>query len=158
MPVGTVTLEKGGAYVTKKIAVPSPINARLGDQIRLLGYDATPVVQAGDPYRVTLYWQAERDILEDYVVSTQLLDAEGKLVVQHDNPPGEGLNPTSLWVPGDTVKDERTLTLPSDLPSGVYTLIAVMYRPADMQRLPVVTQEGPVPDNAVMLGQVEIQR
>jgi hypothetical protein len=105
---------------------------------------------------VTLYWQAQQDILEDYAVSTQLLDSEGRLVAQHDSPPGEGLSPTSLWLPGDTVTDKQSLALPRDLRPGMYQLIAVMYRPRDMQRLAVITSEGPAPDNAIRLGTVEI--
>jgi hypothetical protein len=158
MPVATVELENGGAYVRSNAPVPSPITARLGNQVRLLGYSAAPSAQAGERFGVTLYWQAQQDILEDYAVSTQLLDSEGRLVAQHDSPPGEGLSPTSLWLPGDTVTDQQSLALPRDLRPGMYQLIAVMYRPRDMQRLAVITSDGPAPDNAIRLGTVEIHQ
>lgn len=56
-----------------------------------------------------------------------------------DNPPPDypnrGLFPTSLWMPGQALKE--TILLPSDLAPGIYTIRIGMYDPATMQRLDV---------------------
>jgi hypothetical protein len=154
---GAIELEAGSQL---SVAVPppiaNPINAQLGDQIRLLGYEAPLTARAGQQYPVTLFWQAERDVLEDYVVSAQLLDIGGRLVAQRDIPPADGLSPTSLWIPCETVVDRKKIELPSVLTPGTYTLTAVMYSLPGVKRLTVVTGEGRARDNAVVLGPVQI--
>ena len=140
-------------------ALPQPthrLNALLGDQIRLLGYDASSNARPGQRYDLTLYWRAEHDVFEDYTASAQLLDPGGKLVAQHDSITGDGINPTSLWTPGEPVAERRQIDLPRDLKPGVYSLIALMYNLRDLKRLPIVTDNGPSPDNTVVLGQVQL--
>jgi hypothetical protein len=133
-----------------------PMNALVGNRIRFLGYDAPATAEPGERYALTLYWQAEQDVLEDYTASVQLLDPGGKLVAQHDSVTGEGLNPTSLWIPGEAVVERRQIDLPHDLKLGAYTLIALMYRLRDQKRLPVVTDAGPSPDDAIVLSRVQV--
>jgi 6-pyruvoyl-tetrahydropterin synthase related domain len=138
-------------------AQPQPqhaVSALLGNQIRLLGCDSPASASPGEPYDITLFWQAERDVFEDYTASVQLLGPDGKLAAQHDSITGEGLEPTSLWIPGEPVVERRRIDLPRGLKPGMYTLIALMYNLKDLKRLPVVTDAGPSPDNAVVLGQV----
>ncbi len=133
-----------------------PTNAILGNRIRLLGYDAPAIARPGERYALTFYWQAEQDMFEDYTASVQLLNPEGKLVAQHDSITGEGLNPTSLWIPGEPVVERRQIDLPRELKPGTYTLIALMYRLRDLKRLPVVTDLGPSPGDAVVLSRVQV--
>lgn len=49
--------------------------------------------------------------------------------------PNRGLFPTSLWMPGQMLKE--TIMLPPDLPAGDYTIRIGLYDPATMQRLDV---------------------
>jgi len=95
-------------------------------------------------------------VLEDLTASLQLLAPDGKLVAQHDSITGEGLDPSSLWFPDRPTAERRQLDLPANLKPGTYTMIALLYRLSDMQRLPVMLETGPAYDNAVVLGQVQI--
>ena len=73
-----------------------------------------------------------------YKVFLHLLDAQGRLVAQHDSEPVGGLAPTTAWPPGATVRDRRALVLPDQLPPGSYTLSVGMYTGDDPgQRLRV---------------------
>lgn len=154
---GSITL---GAASGPAAAVPpapeNPVNAFFGNQIRLVGFDAPATALSGGQYGLTLYWVAEGDIIRDYTASVQLLAPDGKLAAQHDSITGEGLNPTSLWVPGEPVAERRQIELPAGLRPGTYTLIALMYDLKDLKRLGVSTEAGPSSDNAVVLRQVAV--
>jgi hypothetical protein len=60
---------------------------------------------AGDPHSLRLTWQTTQVLHEEYIVFAQLLDREGKLLAQVDQPPQQGGYPTSTWQPGDRVED-----------------------------------------------------
>jgi len=154
---GLIELASASPPAPDRPRVAHPLNATFGDQIRLLGYGAAPTAQPGEAYPLTLYWQAQRDLFEDLVVSAQLLNADGQLVAQHDSPPADGLNPTSLWIPNEPVIERRDLDLPPELKPGAYTLIAVVYHSQDLKRLAAVTEAGPSPHDAVVLGRVEVR-
>ena len=71
-------------------------------------------------------------------VTTELLNADGALVAQHDSEPQGGTMPTIAWRPGQVVTDRHGIALPDDLPPGDYTLIVGIYhRDAPNIRLPV---------------------
>ncbi len=157
VPIGTISLPAGsGARVAPAPTISHRVDAVLGNRIRLLGYDGPTAAHPGATLPLTLYWQAERDVLDDYTASVQLLDPSGRLVAQRDSITGEGAAPSSLWIPGRPVVERRPLALPRELQPGRYTLLALMYRLEDMQRLPVVTEAGASPDRAAVIGQVEV--
>ena len=70
---------------------------------------------------------------------------------QWDNPPQAGRYPTTAWAEQDSVVDRYTLTLREGAPLGQYRLLVGMYDPATGQRLPVLVNGQPQPDNAVLL-------
>ncbi len=142
-------------------AVPSPpptmahpLDAGLGDSIRLVGFDTVPGVPdaaGARQFTVTLAWQAMDTPPVDYTVFVQLLTPDGQLAAQADALPQGGQQPTGSWDPGESVLDRHTLTLPADLLPGRYKLIAGMYRGDTGERLPVAAG-----DNYVSLTEIEL--
>lgn len=115
---------------------PHPLEANFGGQIRLLGYEMGEV-QAGRPFSLVLYWQAQQEMEEDYTVFVHLLDPQsGAILTQVDEMPVHGTYPTSLWVAGEVVRDEHILVLPALAP-GRYSLRVGLYLKETGQRLPV---------------------
>jgi hypothetical protein len=152
--------ETAHIYYLRKITTPPPIqypqHATLGQQIRFLGYDLhhSPSKPGGQVY-LTLYWQALGNIEEDYTVFTHLLDSEGQLRAQKDNPPVSGLLPTSAWEVGEFIQDRYILSLAPDVPPGEYQLEIGMYQLETGQRLEV--REGPEEEeDRILLGAVEV--
>ncbi len=139
--------------------VAHPVDIRLGEAITLRGYDVMPASPArGGDWEITLYWQARGRVPISYKVFVHLYDAAGNLRAQVDDYPLRGEAPTNTWLPGEVVVDRYTLSLPSDLPLGIYRLAIGLYDPASGQRLPAQDAAGqPLRDNAVPLREVEIR-
>lgn len=123
-----------------------PLDAQFEGGIRLLGYVLRDRMgqavdrltgSPGDVVRLTLYWQAERPIEQDYVVFTHVLDQTGWLRGQQDNQPRNGTFPTRAWVLGEWVVDIYRIPIDPAAPPGAYVIEVGMYRPADGERLKV---------------------
>jgi hypothetical protein len=122
-----------------QLSIQHPRQANLGDQVTLLGYDVSPeVVRPGQTLDLTLYWQARRQMSEDYTVFTHLVAAGGRMVAQQDNQPAEGRYPTSAWDAGEIVVDQYRLTVAPDAPGGEYHLEVGMYLLSTLERLKIV--------------------
>jgi len=105
-----------------------PMQADLGRQIRLIGYDVSPLtLKAPSQVRVVLYWQALREMVSDYKSFVHVLDPTGRLVAGSDLVPANWTRPTTGWIAGEYVTDPHTLVLPDDLPPGEYRLEVGLY-------------------------------
>jgi hypothetical protein len=133
------------------------LDYQVGDQITLLGYQLSGSLQSGEPLTVTLYWRAEGTPQGDLAVFVHLLnepsssgEASPELLAQHDGPPRYGRYPTWAWQSGDVIPDEHVLHVPKVVVENP-TLVAGMYRIENLERLPVVGPNGPVPDGLIPL-------
>lgn len=137
-----------------------PVGARLGEAIRLVGYDLSASnLEPGDVVTVTLVWRAEAPIESDLTGFIHLVDENGTLVTQSDHPPLDGAYPTSLWQPGDVVRDSYQLRVTDGTTCGACRLAIGMYNPQTQQRLPVYGEsEGTRLENdLIVTGQVTIE-
>jgi hypothetical protein len=120
--------------------LPRSVEANFSASISLLAYEVYEGEEGS--LSLTLYWQALGPIEEDYTVFVHLLDAEGVIVAQGDSPPVEGHYPTSLWRPGELVRDEHRLASgPRDMMKGVRFAVG-LYLPDTLERLSVVNAVG----------------
>jgi predicted membrane-bound mannosyltransferase len=149
------------AYPTdlEAFAIDHHSDARLGDHISLLGYQLSDAqLSAGDALTVTLFWQSDGRLIENYHVFVHLLDADGHMVAQHDGVPGQGERPTWDWRDREVLQDDHTLLIDTDSPLGMYTLSVGMYDFQTITRLPVIGPDGErLGDDRVSLGQVVIE-
>lgn len=132
------------------------LNAQLGDVITLHGYELRGSPQRGEMIEVELFWEGNQPTA-DYRVYVHLLNEAGEYVTGHDGPPQGGNYSTLGWFEGDIVPDVHPLTIPADLPAGMYQLKTGLYLPENNLRL-VVTQDGNQPaDQSVFLQQIVIE-
>lgn len=124
--------------IERRFSAPDPEHhrdVRFGEQLRLLGYDRTPL-RPGEPWELTLYWKVLRELERDYRVFVHLRDeATGAVVAQSDATPGA--YPTTLWLDGEVVIDRHVLSPPSDLESGTYAVDIGLYVPLSGEYLEV---------------------
>ena len=124
-------------------AIEHRLDVHLGDHIRLLGYRLNSSdLSAGDPLTVTLFWQSDGRLTEDYHVFVHLLNTEGLLVAQHDGVPVQGEQATWNWRDGEVLQDDHTLVTGVDLPGGAYVLSVGMYDFLTSARLPALSPAG----------------
>ncbi len=105
----------------------------IGDAVRLLGFD---VQRDRDAVQIDLHWQPLRPLGADYTSFVQLLAAGDVKVAQSDHQAGGVYYPTSLWQPGETLRDRHTLALPAGAPPGPYQLLVGMYQLANGEIIP----------------------
>jgi hypothetical protein len=111
----------------------------LGEHITLLGHDIQ-IERANDPIlNLTLYWQTDASLAENYTVFVHILDENGRLLAQQDNQPNHGLYPTSTWDANAIIRDAYAIPLPAN--AQTYTIQTGMYTWPSLTRLPV-TQNG----------------
>jgi hypothetical protein len=122
----------------------------------LVGWRVPPTAAPGGVLRVELVWRALGKIDAYYSVYVKLLDEEGNAVTGWDGQPRDGQAPTLLWVPGETIDDVVSLTVPGDLPPGDYALVAGMYRAEDLARCLTLDADGQ-PVAEVFLGTVRAE-
>jgi hypothetical protein len=140
-------------------------NLRFDGGMVLVGYDicsppwrgrpAGPMFRAGQPIRVLLYCEAEREMERDYQISLRLVDAEGLVVEQRDAMPVSWYYPTRFWSKGERVRDERLLMVPRGTPPGNLEIQIEVYESSTGQVLAPLDAEISSP---VTLAAVSVER
>jgi len=144
--------------VIDETTIAHPIQADVGQDFRLLGYDLRPAqAQPGETVHLTLYWEAVRKPTGDYTVFTHLLNPMGQMHSQQDNQPQGGMYPTYLWDEGERIQDEYELTIAPDAPPGSYQIAVGMYDLSTLERLSVTDQNGAsLPDAQILIAGPEV--
>jgi len=143
------------------------VNAVLGNQIKLLGFDVSGLrfraesleynLQPGTlNLKLVFFWQSLRPPDADYTVFVHVRDAQGRVVAQKDRPPAGGAYPTGLWDSGEIIRDEVDVSLEGLVP-GRYEVAAGWYNAVTGQRLPVLVNGQPQPDNAIELARLMVE-
>ena len=120
---------------------------RLGEAARLVGHSVivtgTQAAAGGAPaLDVALYWQAASKLPADYTVFVHVLDSRGERVAQGDGPPVNGRYPSSAWLPGQIVVDNRRIPLPAGVNPADLRVAVGLYTPEDGARLPATDARG----------------
>lgn len=157
------TVELGALQVTavaRQFEVPPmdhSVNADLGEQVRLLGYDMEPqLLKPGDTLHLTLYWQARRPMDESYKVFTHLLNVDNEIWSQADAFPVDGTRPTTGWLPGEVITDRYDIPVDPDAPAGAYRVAVGMYNPETLERLPAATNGRRLAEDRILLENVQV--
>lgn len=161
-PLGS-TVDLGSVEVKgreRSFTLPSmghPLDFRLGEVVRLLGYDlGSAEVEPGGSLDLTLYWQALSTMESSYTVFVHLLDEEGEIQGQRDSVPGQGTLPTTGWVSGEVITDRYEIPISPYAPPGRYRLSVGMYEPTSGKRLPAYDEAGNGVGDSVTLEGVEV--
>jgi hypothetical protein len=128
------------------------IQVTYGSVARLLAYEVGErVVRPGDYLPVTLYWQALEPTAEDLSIFLQLIAGKDVVLGQVDSYPGGGAYPTSLWSPGQVIRDEYQVPVRVAPAEPVAAqLQAGLYDYETGLRLPAVDPQGRIVNPAVL--------
>jgi uncharacterized membrane protein len=137
--------------------VGAALDVSLGGEVRLLGYDVSPIVcdLVDCSLELVLYWQAQQAMNVDYTVFVHVVEpgpqGDTRIWGQRDAPPDNGAYPTRRWAAGEVVADPVRVSLPLDVPVGPLEVVVGMYRPDTGQRLPVLDAQGQPVDDKIIL-------
>jgi hypothetical protein len=149
--LGPVEIARRAIPPVEALDIAHRVEANLEGKVQLLGYNIESGFRPGDGIHLTLFWQALQSMGEDYTVFTHLIDREGNIWGQKDNPPVDGFYPTSQWVEEEIVRDQYNLTIADDAPPGQYRLTIGMYQAETGQRLVVLNDDGAIRDDKIPL-------
>jgi hypothetical protein len=139
-------------------AIEQAMDVDIGAQVRLLGYtlsSSEPLEE--EPLTVTLFWQSDGRLVEDYHVFVHLLDQHGEMVAQHDGVPMQGQRPTWDWRYREVIEDQHVISLGETEPRQVYGLYVGMYDYKTKERLPVSGPDGEaLSDDRIALERVRV--
>lgn len=120
-----------------------------GESITLIGTYATvdgwpvdlaqPVsLDQANNLTITLLWQTDVPLPDNYTVFAHLLDETGWMVAQHDGVPLFGTRPTTTWQPGEQLLDRHEIVLPgaAGMGSGNGRILVGLYHSETIERLP----------------------
>ena len=119
------------------VRLPNPLRATFGDEVTLLGYElASPEAQPGESLHLETHWRAEVRPSVDYALLVELTDRQGEVQASWQSEPVAEFYPTGDWQPGQYLRGQHDLALPTALPSGRYRLQLALVSP-EGQRLPL---------------------
>ncbi len=123
-------MREGGAWVESPVGqavlAQHKLDYRLGNQIRLIGYDVnSESFRAGDRVELKVYWYTTAPIPYGYS-SFVHISTGGPPLAQADK-----LNPadipTKIWPSTGYLHDDYVIDLPVDMPAGEYQLLIGLY-------------------------------
>ncbi len=136
--------------------VEQPRPADFGEHIHLHGFDGPETLQHGTTLDLTLWWQTQATLTDDYWLFAHLVGPDGQRYAQVDMP-----LQTGSWQPGRAASTHVPLALPEQMPAGTYRLLIGLYRPADGLRLPLRAETAADPAisgaDALLLGRWHLQ-
>ena len=144
------------------LAGEEPVDAVFGDFAELLGYRVEPKrIGLFDTVDVTLVWRSLQETPNNYTVALHLLDGANTPHGWTARFPGRGNYATSLWQPGEVLRDTYTVALhPSArglLPSlGRIKVTMYCYSPEEDRLLEVTDTQGKGLGDAVYLGRIKL--
>lgn len=124
------------------------IHLNFGDVITL---DSYTISTNENTVEMTLYWETESTLSEDYQIFVHIVDDAGNVVAQQDTAPVNGRYPTSQWRTHVTIADPHTIVADEPLDNGDYSVRIGMYRLSDLTRLAITPTDSRVVDDSLLL-------
>jgi len=115
----------------------TPVSAIFDGRIELAGWRAQTSPDDPAALLVELGWRALDRSSTAYTAFIHLLNTDGEIVAQFDQPPGGPDNPTTLWLPGETTRATFPLAPIPDGDLNGYQLRVGLYEPVSGRQLPV---------------------
>ena len=150
-----------GVHFSSQPDIQHPTEINFEGRIKLLGYDSRFIHVSRFTFhvsRLTIYWQAEQQLEDDYKVSLRLRDEEGHYWGRLDRRPAAYLYPTTRWKVGELLFGRYPLPILSGTPPGEYQLEVVLYSEARPEGLDVVDADGVAKGASAVIGTVTVPK
>ena len=91
---------------------------------------------------VTLYWQIDTPITQNYQIFLHALDSTGNIIGQVDGTPFQNQYPFNAWRPDQVIQDRRSLVEAVEDMDQISQIAVGIYDPANGTRLPASNPDG----------------
>ncbi|MFN8484826.1 MAG: glycosyltransferase family 39 protein [Anaerolineae bacterium] len=135
-------------------APQQPVGATFGDRLRLVGADALDNGPGG--LRWILYWEALRPLEGDLGVAVQLVNADGRVALTHNQAPSAPWLAAAAFPVGVPLRGLTQVDFPKDFAPGEYEVVVRVWDPAAQQNLTAAGPSGTALGDAVSLGRVQV--
>jgi hypothetical protein len=155
--LGTIEVTGEGVLMTPP-AVAQTAKVDFADVAQLIGFTvATTDSTTAETLPVELVWRSLTDgAATDYVVFVHVIDADGRLIGQHDGQPAGGTRPMSDWLAGEYIVDGHPVVFSDTAYTGPAQIRVGLYDPlsgtrlltadgSDATTLPIILQIQPGP-------------
>lgn len=173
--------QSGSSVLVQNPSIEHPARINFGDQIEFLGFDMESVITRQDSqigwleryfsphaeflpqhrttFRVVNYWRRLTADLNDYTLITQFDSQIGPLYRLEQPYAGlDDLYPTSLWPPGQIIREEFEMEVPPNYPSLKYAMwVGVKVKNGADYLAPQGSDLPLDEDNRVRVGEIDIQ-
>ena len=106
------------------------------NKIAFLGYDIDKnTVEKSDSFKITYFWKSLDHVDINYTIFVHFIDKNNKIRFQQDHEPTYGIYPTSVWNPGDIIKEEYDVILPTNVAEGTYRIKIGLYNKETKKRI-----------------------
>jgi hypothetical protein len=137
-------------------ALHNPRHAWFGNDLELLGGEVNYDPSLRE-VSVMLYWRAHSNELSDDTVLLHIVNqTTGEVVAIGDAKPSYGHYPFSRWQAGEVVADPRWVTLPANLPAGIYQVRVGVYDTLTGQRRAIADPLQDAAGDSLMLQTFEL--
>ena len=150
---GSETVELGQVEIIdferilQRPPIDSPLDVTFDNMIHLIGYhvDIPDPLSSATPVPITLYWEALADgkPTDNFVITVQILDQNGRLIGQHDGIPVNGTRPFNGWMRGEYLIDKHLATF-REVYQGRATIQISIYNPTTFEKLLTTTDADAV--------------
>jgi len=146
-----------GVPESDPVAPTDEVDFFFSDGFRLYGYDMPTTAEIGGTLPIQFWWQNEspnRQLIQFIHIFHQDSDA----FFTFDEQTFDGTYPPEDWISDTSMTDTRTITLPSDMLSGVYDVVMGMYEINSGERVIVTGTDGqPLANFVVPLGTLTVE-
>ena len=149
-------LQKGQQTKATIIDAALALAAQIGLEGLSIGALAGYSLETGpEALTLTLVWNPTQTPEVDYRVFVHLSDESGHIWSQSNGIPAEQARPTTGWVAGEYIVDQRILLLPPEMPPGTYRLWVGLFDAETLQRAQV-SGPGAAEDGRLDLGRAVV--
>jgi arylsulfatase A-like enzyme len=138
------------ALLPARPAIAAPLDADLGDAVRLLAVDVPATAKPGDSVPLTWTFEARGVVAAGWKLFVHL-EGPTRNYVNGDHTPAR---PFEWWKPGQFIRYTTTVTLPRSAPKGRYTVRIGMFK--GTTRAPASSTRAKIEDNAVVAATFEV--
>jgi hypothetical protein len=136
------TLERIQFVVGPQDVPLEPMGVTFEGGIELVAGGVLGDPQPGVPLPLAFDWRVTEPVNDSLAMFAHLIHEDGYLIAQWDAVPGSDLFPVVSWEPGELVRHQFALLVPSELPVGKYEILVGIYSSTYGQRYRVIDPEG----------------